>query len=452
MLQLNNFANTLVKPWLDLLFLSPSSPFGYQSETLFRHCCKLLNYRYNVVQYIDLSLFECAINSCQQAVDGGERLVSPIGSGGHVSLALVEDLFRDARAIVEDLYADAYPDSEAIRGQFVEDIEEAEYQDAMAHYRARSRLRSVGSGMLNFAEALDTATIDVTLFIVEARPTAPPPILLRGNGIRMTSRFHQTLRLEGVIFKLSQDRLIHQKSHDYRFYERREGEQELTSQGVVFNAVGVDMTLAEVAKQAAPKRAVLELFLILAAKNDSFAIVIRGNPLGSLSGEQDVGEVVMKYNLKPKVLGGPGDIYREPGTMASILHEDVKWEDLMERQWVLALQWDPGVVACRLRTSAGDLSLPASPSGSISTLASNESYLCYIQGGDDTNRLGARSMWWGSKTGTILSSILQVQPTGTSKPVGGPRTSGRALIRFPSEEEWTEVRRRSADPDPEQAI
>ncbi|KAG8878972.1 hypothetical protein FRB98_005892 [Tulasnella sp. 332] len=368
--QLNNFASTLVKPWLDLLFLSPSSPFGYQSETLFRHCCKLLNYRYNVVQYIDLSLFECAINSCQQAVDGGERLVSPIGSGGHVSLALVEDLFRDARAIVEDLYADAYPDSEAIRGQFVEDIEEAEYQDAMAHYRARSRLRSVGSGMLNFAEALDTATIDVTLFIVEARPTAPPPILLRGNGIRMTSRFHQTLRLEGVIFKLSQDRLIHQKSHDYRFYERREGEQELTSQGVVFNAVGVDMTLAEVAKQAAPKRAVLELFLILAAKNDSFAIVIRGNPLGSLSGEQDVGEVVMKYNLKPKVLGGPGDIYREPGTMASILHEDVKWEDLMERQWVLALQWDPGVVACRLRTSAGDLSLPASPSGSISTLAS----------------------------------------------------------------------------------
>ncbi|KAG8875378.1 hypothetical protein FRB97_005167 [Tulasnella sp. 331] len=262
----------------------------------------------------------------------------------------VNDLFRQARRDLEMLYEAMHPGSSRyLRDQFIEELHDAESWDRVEssqslHWKGRKPASLISEGE-NLTTALNTATIDVTLFIVEAKPITRGPILLRCNG--ETSKFHKTLRLQGLIFKLIQDGVIDQRYHDYQFYERREGKHRLTSQGVVFEALSPEKMLATVARQASPLRSTLELFLILTAKGAPFAIITRGNPKRHPSAEPDVGEVVMKVvdEHKPRVLGGPGDTYQERKTRASKRHEDLEWDDMANGQWVLARPWDSEMTA-----------------------------------------------------------------------------------------------------------
>ncbi|KAG8876353.1 hypothetical protein FRB98_007340, partial [Tulasnella sp. 332] len=231
-------------------------------------------------------------------------------------------------------------------------------------------------------------------------------------------KFHKTLRLQGLIFKLIQDGVIDQRYHDYQFYERREGKHRLTSQGVVFEALSTKKMLATVARQASPLRSTLELFLILTAKGASFAIITRGNPKRHPSAEPDVGEVVMKVvdEHKPRVLGGPGDSYQERKTRASKRHEDLEWDDMANGQWVLARPWDSEMTA---------KIIAAYPESASHITAPTSGPYLVMRGATWTD---SSSTFQTISAATMGDSVMSNSPTGSQVSISTLASVGQPLL------------------------
>ncbi|KAG9005052.1 hypothetical protein FRB94_001875 [Tulasnella sp. JGI-2019a] len=199
--------------------------------------------------------------------------------------------------------------------------------------------------------ALEKATIDVTLYVVDLVKPNPRPILARGQG--STSRHHKTLRLGGLISELRREGDIDTGTMP-RFYLRREQQHKLTKDGVIFEPLDERMKLKAAAERASPKRIFLELFLVLVPIREDFVVVTCGSEGRHSIGQDDVGEIIRpsesSTGVASRVLGQRGDVYRNPQTKESMPHETVRWEDLSKGNWVLPLQ---GFTGAAVSTSRG---------------------------------------------------------------------------------------------------
>ncbi|KAG8878894.1 hypothetical protein FRB97_002131 [Tulasnella sp. 331] len=319
-----------------------------KSMTLARHCFKLLKYPYKgnneMPKWIDHSVIEDAIHSCQAAVNGATGSTPPAseGSSGEID---VDRLFTQARKAIEKLYEAMYPgpSAQTIKDCFIENMDDARGRDRLNRVRKEAAVKTEAAKAIvreTLKEALDKATVEVHLSIVDITTPGHRPFLVRRQGATVTGKFQNTLRVHGLIHKLNKDDII-KETHEPRFYLPRGKKQALTRDGLMFEALEGRISLQSAAEQAASQSTTLELFLVLAAKQDSIAVITCGHKREVPNVAPDVGEIIRKPQRNNLVTGSmlsqPGDVYIDPKARIKMAHENIQWEKLTKGHWVLPL-------------------------------------------------------------------------------------------------------------------
>ncbi|KAG8878898.1 hypothetical protein FRB97_002135 [Tulasnella sp. 331] len=337
MSQLGDLANIVVGPLLKLVG-STAPPYLYQSITLGRHCKKLLEYKYIANEYCDIAIIEKAINSSQLAI--GEAINVSSTAYEPSKSPHVDNLFKTARESIKALYMAMHSRRLALAQKlgdcFVHECDDAYYRDIQACYRKQVILKRTKPTASELTDAMKKTTMDVTISVSKK-------VLVCGRGT--PGRYHGALRLQGLIYKLDQEKAINMLTDTLKFYLRREKQHTLTANGAIFEAVGQGEVLTSVRKSATTAlNGSLELFLAVAPLHQPLAIITAGYERNHK--QLDVGEVVVKPNDKnsplPHWFGKRGDVYRSTKSKTLINYEDMRWEDLTRGPWVLAFRERPG--------------------------------------------------------------------------------------------------------------
>ncbi|KAG8864629.1 hypothetical protein FRB96_005133 [Tulasnella sp. 330] len=342
---LDDLAYKCISPLIRLVSKA-KSPYQNQSRTLAKHCLKLIKYEYKDDDikpiYIGFSEIEKAIGSAQHAVSAAAN--SPLSLDTREKE--IDCLFKTARQLVNRVYGLMHPGvsskAQAIRDKFTEDMDDAVRHDhtaanwKQAVAKAEAAKAAVRSELI---EALQMAAVDVKLSVVDITTTNATPFLVRGKGTPQ-GKFHNTLRLNGLIFKLKFDGII-QEMHQPRFYLSHEKQQRVTKDGLVFKSLGASKMLKSAAENA---RREIELFLVLAPTEESFVVVTCGYERSKTDAPPDVGEVVRKPNNGPVPRSALCDgvpIFQNAKAKAPKGHEKLQWGDLAKGDWVVPLQENP---------------------------------------------------------------------------------------------------------------
>ncbi|KAG9010397.1 hypothetical protein FRB93_004237 [Tulasnella sp. JGI-2019a] len=332
MSQLGDLAKTAISPILKLVG-STAPPYLAQSIILANHCLELLKHKFREKQYIKFSHIKDAISSTESAVLAASNLDFEIAEIDNE----VELLFAKARDAVEILYRLLHPgvniEAQEARDRFIEEFSDAKERDKQSCERrrlvAKRRPRAT-----KLTETLEKVAMYVRISVSRS-------LFVRDRGIR--ERYHENLRLDGLLYKLHDENIIKWDRDVARFYVRGKTKHGLTPEGVTFEALEQNSDQLKLVKKksAGPHTEVLELFVAVAPCREDLAVVTTS--CITEGGQVDLGVVITKNNgvPAPRSLGQKCDLYQNVKTKRSIRHKDMQWGELWKKQWLLVLQRTP---------------------------------------------------------------------------------------------------------------